>query len=509
MTYTVQDTTMTALGDAMRSKVTLEEVSSDSKSNLFHLEIKNTADLNVADLKIENDQYVYMIPIPQFSETYAFWIGYHNRERFNQKVSLRCYDDNGNIVAEETELFIIYNQRIEDRYANRKTTSFFQNNSTKGTIYLVIPLLSLNWEVDLVIDAFVYRSSENIYYHTPKFTPTEMVEAINNLIALSEDDLVFTNANYLFAYGAWTNVLNKCSNKIVLKNCYSLNQTFLNDNRIVDLSGLTIDGGYNDLTSTFSGCTKLQYLPTVKSYRCWGLNSTFNNCQSLRTLGNFFDNITLEEQRDTTKSATNTFYFCNSLRKIPDKVLEGLRNNYNYYFGAVPYSCFNQCYSLDEIVGWKVFQHLSYAPSDNYFRDTFNKCHRLKEVIFSQVEGETINWTNQVIDLSQYVGYALYLTNIINYNSGITSDKEVKDDATYQALKNDPDWFTCDINYSRYNHDSAVNTINSLPDTSAFGTNIIKFKGASGAKTDGGAINTLTEAEIAVASAKGWTVSLV
>ena len=100
------------------------------------------------------------------------------------------------------------------------------------------------------------------------------------------------------------------------------------------------------------------------------------------------------------------------------------------------------------------------------------------------------------------------------YNSGITADKQVVDDATYQALKNDPDWFTIDVNYSRYNHDSAVNTINSLPDTSAYlaansGTNTIKFKGESGKLTDGGAINTLTETEIAVATAKGWTVSFV
>ena len=68
--------------------------------------------------------------------------------------------------------------------------------------------------------------------------------------------------------------------------------------------------------------------------------------------------------------------------------------------------------------------------------------------------------------------------------------------------------------YSRYNHDSAVETINSLPDTSEYlasagGTNTIKFKGVAGMKTDGGAINTLTEEEIAVAAAKGWTVSLV
>jgi hypothetical protein len=69
------------------------------------------------------------------------------------------------------------------------------------------------------------------------------------------------------------------------------------------------------------------------------------------------------------------------------------------------------------------------------------------------------------------------------------------------------------LSYCRYNHDSAVNTINSLPDTSAYlaekgGTNTIKFRGTLGSKTDGGAINTLTEEEIAVATAKGWTVTL-
>ena len=36
----------------------------------------------------------------------------------------------------------------------------------------------------------------------------------------------------------------------------------------------------------------------------------------------------------------------------------------------------------------------------------------------------------------------------------------------------------------------------------------INFKGASGSATDGGAIDNLTEEEIAVATAKGWTVSI-
>jgi hypothetical protein len=85
----------------------------------------------------------------------------------------------------------------------------------------------------------------------------------------------------------------------------------------------------------------------------------------------------------------------------------------------------------------------------------------------------------------------------------------VSNDETYQALKNDPDWYSLLPAYSRYNHDSAVNTINTLPDTSAYGTNTIKFVGTAGSATDGGAINTLTAEEIAVATAKGWTVSFV
>ena len=169
-----------------------------------------------------------------------------------------------------------------------------------------------------------------------------------------------------------------------------------------------------------------------------------------------------------------------------------------------------KCYSLDEIVG---MNPQTGNIGSNCFYNTFNYDCRVKNIIFATKEGGTpysANWRGQAIDLSINVGYTDNITYI--YNSGITADKQVTDDATYQSLKNDPDWFTTDVNYSRYNHDSAVNTINSLPDTSAYlasvgGTNTIKFLGESGKLTDGGAINTLTEAEIAVATAKGWTVT--
>ena len=154
--------------------------------------------------------------------------------------------------------------------------------------------------------------------------------------------------------------------------------------------------------------------------------------------------------------------------------------------------------------------------TSNFFTSFCGRCHRLKNLTFkTNSDGTPISasWSNQTIEFTDYVGWAINKSFILDYNSGITADKQVTDDATYQALKNDPDWFTTNVKYSRYNHDSAVATINSLPDTSAYlatagGTNTIKFKGASGSKTDGGAINTLTEEEIAVAAAKGWTVTL-
>ena len=122
--------------------------------------------------------------------------------------------------------------------------------------------------------------------------------------------------------------------------------------------------------------------------------------------------------------------------------------------------------------------------SDQFSFNAFYNCYSLSRITFeTNADGSPIvaQWKSQTLDLTSYVGY-----------SGTTTS----------------------VGDSVYNHDSAVETINSLPDTSAYlasagGTNTIKFKGASGSATAGGAINTLTEEEIAVAAAKGWTVTLV
>ena len=272
------------------------------------------------------------------------------------------------------------------------------------------------------------------------------------------------------------------------------------------------------MDSVFCNCSKLKKVPKIKlanipSYPP-DMVQMFKGCSSLRELPNDYFTGMIDDW-DTPNKATSggskasLFESCYSLRTHPDMTCF----EQNYAYCNLYYYTFRSCSSLDEVSNFSV---LPATLTDNTFDSFVSYCNRLKNMTFRKNEdGSPVvaNWKNQTIDLSQYIGYANYVSNITGWNSGITADKQVSDDATYQALKNDPDWFSGDINYSRYNHDSAVNTINSLPDTSAYlatagGTNTIKFSGASGASTDGGAINTLTEEEIAVATAKGWTVSL-
>ena len=283
----------------------------------------------------------------------------------------------------------------------------------------------------------------------------------------------------------------------------------------INISANSVGVVLNDM---YYNCNNLKTLPKIPYYNVYNISRMFYYCYNLREIPeDYFDGWDFtdckNEKNQYYRNASYMFGYCNSLRKIPLHIFENMNPvaNYNYtYFNSL---CDN-CYVLDELVNMPVPYTATYT-SNIWGIGTFQNCYRLKNLTLQVNEdGSPLvkQWKSQTINLSLSTGWANVNWNIIRYNSGITADKEVKDDATYQALKNDPDWFSCDINYSRYNHDSAVNTINTLPDTSAYlatagGTNTIKFKGAAGAKTDGGAINTLTAEEIAVATAKGWTVS--
>ena len=277
-----------------------------------------------------------------------------------------------------------------------------------------------------------------------------------------------------------------------------------------------IVGNYNIITnktpdyqSMFYGCYRLQEIPD--NYIDLMIYNSQHN--SYIGDGNF-----------SCLYLSDMFHNCYALRKIPTTFSSTFNKKpISGYSNAPQYYGFNACYSLGELVDFPVIDTRKHdSPyTSNSFSGAFDYCQRLKRLVFkleeqSNTEGnETITvyspttayWKNQTIDLSNNIGYG---SNCSSYNPTFTTDNKVINDATYQALKDTDDWWTARIEYSSYNHNSAVATINSLPQIPSDYTdavNTIKFKGASGSATDGGAINTLTEEEIAVAAAKGWTVT--
>ena len=357
-----------------------------------------------------------------------------------------------------------------------------------------------------------------------KYTPQEL---LNKLVELPfAKDAIPNSAKHLtgdctslFASGNWDWFIEQCGEEITTEMIETTDRMFYGSKVKSILFDLNCVEGCI-VSQTFQNCVNLEHLPNITG-QLRNFYSFLYCCFRIREIpeqwatGIDWDYINTNTEWYWTRM-TQFFDSCYSLRNIPKvliKRLYGASNSSN-----ASGSIFNYCVSLEEIEGYR---GPNATLSDNCL-DNFEGCHRLTRLVFDYEDEatntpRTQNWKGQTIDLSSGVGYVDSQYNrkyILNYNSGITADKEVTNNTTYQALKNDPDWFTSKVEYSRYNHDSAVETINSLPDTSAYlaangGTNTITFKGAAGSATDGGAINTLTEAEIAVAAAKGWTVSLV
>lgn len=333
---------------------------------------------------------------------------------------------------------------------------------------------------------------------------------------------------YTFAYPCGKEIIKAVGPKnITIRGCNDFNRSFSNwdsvgqTSDLIDLSGLKIwtseyDNSGTRFSALFSGCSEATALPTLMNETKFFSNSKganmFHGCYYVRNMDQWLNNTIIPNY--SSDEWQQTFQACYSLRSIPESFLKqftggmtGKKDWSLYYLG------FYNCASLDELKSLGVYVEQGGSSFGNIFSSSFGGCSRLKALTFDTNNGQPIESSlgAQVIDLTTNVGYASLTTKgyILNYNSGITADKEVTDAASYEALKNDPDWFTRDVAFSRYNHDSAVETINSLPDcTNATSGNTIKFLGGSGSATDGGAISTLTEEEIAVAATKNWTVTL-
>lgn len=338
----------------------------------------------------------------------------------------------------------------------------------------------------------------------------------------TEEELTFTgNLDNAFRSSAWNWFFEKYGHKMKTVDINSAVDAFKYsglEEVPFDLNFERMDNNFHYIGELFSG-SRIKRIPKMPNFRVSTsyVYEIIRGAQFVREapedLGEEFDWRYFDNE--TSRTIKSLYSGCYSMRKPNLKIFKRDFST-NLCYG----SCFSRCSSLDELVGLPIpLKSDIYEVTANKLGSMVSLCLRLKRLTFEMNNGVPykVKWKNQLLDLTDNVGYASYssyIPNIVSYNSGITLDKKVTDDTTYAELKNDPDWFTDKMAYSRYNHTSAVETINSLPDTSEYlatsgGTNTIKFRGACGSSTDGGAISNLTEAEIAVATAKGWTVTLI
>ena len=341
---------------------------------------------------------------------------------------------------------------------------------------------------------------------SPASMATE-IEAVQTGGGEIEPIVITGNCRYTCTSPAWNQFLPYVSTQDI----YELSYFFYENDKVENVPfeiNLKADKYGTPANAFCAYADNLKTCPKINNYLLAGTRSMFIACYRLNDdLDAKLNPVGMGEY--TSHDADNMFNACYSLRKAPMKFLNTILKNWtgtgtwnNPYNGL-----FNCCYALDEVVG--LYPHAGTLTS-NMFRNTLNYCSRLKDFTFEMDEnGQPYirNWSNQTIDLTMSVGKS-DLNYIRGYNSGITKDKLVNSLETYEALKNDPDWFCSSYSWCRYGRSAAVNTINSLPDCSQGSGNIIKFYKMSGASIPGEYINELTEEEIAVATAKGWTVSL-
>lgn len=253
----------------------------------------------------------------------------------------------------------------------------------------------------------------------------------------------------------------------------------------------------------FASDRKLKKIPIINGLR-GNCAELFSGCWELKEI-NIED---LPNMADGTIYGDKIFYYCQKLRKVSPEVIKALGTDTMNYSNSVLKGLFQQCYCLDEALNLPVRN--AEIKGTNQFDNTFQLCYHIKDITFeTKIDGspKEVIWDTQTIDLSMcgYGGIGSYIGNT----------KEIKDDATYEQYYNDPDAWTRDVNYSRYDKASALRTIASLPIVyretiggDLAGSCIIKMKSAAGSSTIGGSIGSMTEEEIAVATAKGWTISL-
>lgn len=490
--YSIEDTTLTALGDAIRSKTgetEYKEFPYTSKTYHFDATIYAMASDNRLLIPVCGATEIKIVRLAYTGSGGAFYISGGTAQ----------VTDGGILFSEAT-----------------KTCTFTNLSSDYVSMYSLGSNSTYDFEATWY-DADGNQMEVMISEEVRKtMTPERMATEINGLVVMEQSLLNITGSmRYKFYQGSWDPFIIAYGDQITTKDITHLSDCF---NGCASIQHILFEINCEPSTNvdTTSCCQDAKLLlepPIFKNIQIDDMRYMFKNCQNIRYFpegyGEDWDwsyHISATGGYDGGK--VGLLDGCYSLRQLP----MGLFKYGNPKLNASYYTLkeFRNMYSLDEVIDMPVPHDAECkgTTSSGLFYNSFTGLYRCKEFTFAPDIGVK-KWAKQVLDFSK-LGYGYSGTNF--YNSGITADKQVNSSTTYAALKDDPDWFAVSADYSRYSMDAMIRTINSLPDCSEYaaanGTNTIKFNMTAG-RGYGKNISSLPEDVAAVATAKGWTVSFV
>lgn len=466
------------------------------------------------------------------------WIGTAapNAGKYQHSTSAKCYEE---IASFKLVLVSEEGPRPVFRY---QSTEFEFDENNEAVVPATFAELFQYWMTNLYVintdNPNTYSWDIEIYYVRPDgslvsdmvevkntLTLEQMAEEISNVIPLPAEALHIKDVmQEKFINNNWNWFIESYGDKITTENISQLANAFSGSYKLTKVPfAINCVNYIVTPANLFWGCESLEEIEPFGYINLGGIPSTFAHCHRLTTedIENVFINASFDEVQEAMSwnnqagELCNAFENCRSMRKLPMNLIRNLFNPMADMWACLYYSGFSGCITLDEAVDIPVADQAEYW--EDVLGSMLSRNDRLKEFTFETNDDgtpKTVRWAYQNLNFTDYIGWSFNNWDCAEQNTNITESDKVSGDETYNALKNSENWWSPYLAYSRYNHDSAVNTINSLPDCSAFleeieeGPNSIYFYRKAGEKTDGGAIGNLTEEEIAVAAAKGWTVTM-
>lgn len=342
-----------------------------------------------------------------------------------------------------------------------------------------------------------------------------------------KDNYILKRAN-LTEIGVDNNTNQPAGNRLFYKNLY-----------IEDLSDIVVGTRVKTITSfndIFSGCENLRKLPKFQFKReIWGNQtmSAFSSCYNLEPTE--VDKIYQFIGAFSSYSQNPQINYCYKIKEFDWSKINTDFDNFSpnrVDFGYAP--------TLEKYVIPATYTQSE--TTSNRFESRYTGSYpMLKDVSFvtnkdgspkkSKMTKQTLAWWAYSESYSWGYGDVTsegYKYGGIDKTHNIIGKTIEETQANYEKMKQYSDWHCTQRNsvnyqrssvpigrlFSKFNHKTMVSIINTIMDTSEYiaikgGTNTIKFYKYQGDLTDDGGASNLTEEEIAVATAKGWTIALV